>query len=94
LNDEQATAHTRNLQEMQAYGGEYREFEPERSLIRSLDELYKPPKDQSEKFFDPSAEEQFQGWSPELVVLSEADLKKMEKQEERQQRYRNRGQRR
>ena len=36
-------------------------------------------------------DEPFQGWAPDIQILNESDLKKIEKQEERQQRYRNRG---
>lgn len=38
--------------------------------------------------------EDFYGWAPVIELLTEADLKKLERQEERQQRYKNRGQRR
>ena len=39
-------------------------------------------------------DEPFQGWAPEIQILTENDLKKIERQEERQQRYKNRGNRR
>lgn len=64
-------------------------------MIRSLDELYQPPKESVNKFFTPNPmDEPFNGWAPEIQLLSEGDLKKIEKQEERQNRYKNRGQRR
>jgi len=70
-------------------------FEPGRSMVRSLDELYQPQKENVSKFFSPNPmDEPFHGWAPEIQLLSENDLKKIEKQEERQQRYKNRGQRR
>jgi len=61
-------------------------------MIRSLDELYQQQKEVVNKFFQPSPmDEPFQGWAPDIQILNESDLKKIEKQEERQQRYRNRG---
>ena len=61
-------------------------------MIRSLEELYQPQKEAVNKFFQPSPmDEPFSGWAPDIQVLNENDLKKIEKQEERQQRYRNRG---
>ena len=70
-------------------------FEPTKTMIRSLDDLYQPQKEVVNKFFQPSPmDEPFQGWAPDIQMLNEAELKKIEKQEERQQRYRNRGQRR
>jgi hypothetical protein len=69
-------------------------FEPHKTMIRSLDELYQGQKEVVNKFFQPSPmEEPFQGWAPDIQILNENDLKKIEKQEERQQRYRNRGRR-
>lgn len=76
-------------------GHETGEFEPHKTMIRSLDELYQQQKEVVNKFFQPSPmDEPFQGWAPDIQILNENDLKKIEKQEERQQRYRNRGQRR
>jgi hypothetical protein len=40
------------------------------------------------KFFQPSPiDEPFNGWAPDVQILTEADLKKIEKQEERKARY-------
>ena len=71
-------------------------FEPTKTMMRSMDELYQQqPKESVNKFFAPSPmDEPFAGWAPDIQLLSENDLKKIEKQEERQQRYKNRGQRR
>ena len=69
-------------------------FEPHKTMIRSLDELYTQQKEVVNKFFQSNPmDEPFQGWAPDIQVLNENDLKKIEKQEERQQRYRNRGRR-
>lgn len=82
-----------HLQETNAMAGiENPIFEPGKTMIRSLDELYQPQKEVVNKFFQPSPmDEPFQGWAPDIQILNEGELKKIEKQEERQQRYRNRG---
>lgn len=59
-------------------------FEPHRTMIRSLDELYQQNKEPSSKFFQSTGiDEPFVGWAPDIQVLTENDLRKIEKQEER-----------
>lgn len=59
-------------------------FNPQRTMIRSLDELYQQNKEPQSKFFQPSPiDEPFSGWAPEIQVLTENDIRKIEKQEER-----------
>jgi hypothetical protein len=42
-------------------------FQPSKTMIRSLDELYQPQKETLNKFFQPSpVEEPFQGWAPDI----------------------------
>ena len=66
-------------------GHEAGEFEPHKTMIRSLDELYQQQKEVVNKFFQPlPMDEPFQGWAPDIQILNENDLKKIEKQEERQ----------
>ena len=69
----------------QAIENEPDSFEPQKTMIRSLDELYQQKKEVVNKFFQLSPiDEPFQGWAPDIQILNEGDLKKIEKQEERQ----------
>lgn len=52
--------------------------EPSKTVIRSLDELYQ--QNTKDKL---AAMEDFYGWAPEIQVLTENDMKKLERQEER-----------
>ena len=63
-------------------------------MIRSIEELVQPSllaagsvSKGSAGFAFGGAEEQFYGWAPEVQILTENDLKKIEKQEERKARY-------
>ena len=59
-----------------------------KTVIRSLDQLFQPQQQNVSKFFQPSPiDEPFNGWAPDVQILSEGDLKKIEKQEERKARY-------
>jgi len=56
------------------------QFNPSKTMIRSLDELYHQQKEVANKFFSPSPmEEPFSGWAPDIQILNENDLKKIEK---------------
>lgn len=52
-------------------------FQPQRTMIRSLEELQ--PKEATNKFFPSPMDEPFCGWAPEIQVLGENDLRKIEK---------------
>ncbi|CDW89370.1 swi snf-related matrix-associated actin-dependent regulator of [Stylonychia lemnae] len=59
-----------------------------KTMIRSLDQLLQPAQQNVSKFFQPSPiDEPFNGWAPDVQILTESDLKKIEKQEERKARY-------
>ena len=60
-------------------------FEPTKTMLRSLDELYQQqPKESINKFFQPSPmDEPFCGWAPDIQLLSENDLKKIENSAQR-----------
>jgi len=84
LND-QELQQTALIQETNALAGiEQSTFQPQKTMLRSLDELYQPRKEVVNKFFQPSPmDEPFQGWAPDIQILNENELKKIERQEER-----------
>lgn len=57
--------------------------EPSKTVIRSLDELYQQMNKKGESKLGNGLDDQFYGWAPDIQVLSDSDLKKLEKQEER-----------
>jgi len=62
-----------------------------KTMMRSLDTLIPQKQEHVNKFFHPNLmEEPFGGWAPEIKELNEVEMKKLEKQEDRQNRYKNR----
>lgn len=61
-----------------------------KTMIRSL-ETVSGAKRQSNYFKTSALEDEVRfGWAPEIQIIDDSDLKKLEKQEEREQRYKKR----
>lgn len=61
-----------------------------KTMIRSL-ETVSGGKRQSNYFKTSALEDEVRfGWAPEIQIIDDSDLKKLEKQEEREQRYKKR----
>lgn len=64
---------------------------PAKTMIRSLNTLY-PQQQKIGGYFKPAPidDQAFYGWGPDVQILTENDLRKIEKQEVRENRYRKR----
>jgi hypothetical protein len=64
---------------------------PAKTMIRSLNTLV-PQAKKTAGFYKqmPADDQAFSGWGPEVQILTENDLKRIEKQEVRENRYRKR----
>ena len=65
-----------------------------KTMIRSLETIQgtqsAAQRKQANYFKTSPYEDEFKGWAPDVQIIDEAELKKLEKQEERESRYRKR----
>lgn len=69
-----------------------RECGEQKTMIRSLETVQDTSvqRRQANYFKTAPFEDEFQGWGPEVQIIDESELKKIEKQEDRESRYRKR----
>jgi hypothetical protein len=62
----------------------------QKTMIRSLDTVAENSRGKPSYFKSAPFEDEFQGWGPEVQIIEEAELKKIEKQEDRDARMKKR----